>query len=378
MRTLPRFTHVALGLLAACARSAKPPDAGVAQGSSTVTVADSAQRARLRIARVDSSSFSPIILTTGTVAFSADRSTQVIAPMSGPVSRIMVSPGAQVRPGQALASVASPDFAAAIAAYRKALSAARNAQRIADLDEQLFANDALARRELDQARTDAAAAAADRDAALQQLQALGVDAATLDAIRDGRSTGPIEAVIRAPIAGTLVEKLITPGQLLQAGTTPCFAIADLSTVWVMANVFERDIGSVRHGDRAMIVTDASADSLAGVVDYVAALVDPATRATSVRLIVPNRALLLKRDMLVQVMIRSSTQRKGLLVPVGAVLRDDENLPYLFVAVQDTSFARRRIQLGGREGGRYEVVSGLVAGERIVVDGGLFLEAVGAR
>src|SRR6185369_13270251 len=102
------------------------------------------------------------------------------------------------------------------------------------------------------------------------------------------------------------------------------AIADLSTVWVMANVFERDIGSVRHGDRVMIVTDASADSLAGVVDYVAALVDPATRATSVRLIVPNRALLLKRDMLVQVMIRSSTQRKGLLVPVGAVLRDDEN------------------------------------------------------
>src|SRR5262249_10788924 len=153
--------------------------------------------------------------TTGTVAFSADRSTQVLAPMSGPVARILVNPGASIRAGEPLAAVVSPDFASAVASYRKADAVWQNAKRIADLDEQLFKNDALARRELDQARTDLAGAVADRESALQQLKSLGVDQETISAVEQGKSTGPIEAVIRAPIAGTLVEKLITPGQLLQ-------------------------------------------------------------------------------------------------------------------------------------------------------------------
>jgi cobalt-zinc-cadmium efflux system membrane fusion protein len=76
------------------------------------------------------------------------------------------------------------------------------------------------------------------------------------------------------------------------------------------------------------------------------------------------------------MIRSATARKGLLVPVPAVLRDDENLPYLFVAMADGTFARRRISLGNRIGARYEVTSGLAAGQRVVVDGALFLPAAG--
>jgi cobalt-zinc-cadmium efflux system membrane fusion protein len=360
-----------------CKRASDSADAPAAKPTdgSRVTV-DSAQRSRFRVETFDSAAFSPVITTTGTVAFSADRSTQVLAPMSGPVSRIFVNPGARVAAGEPLAAVASADFATAIASYRKADAAWRNAKRIADLDEQLFTNDALARRELDQARTDLAGAVADKEAALQQLKSLGVDDKTLQASEQGRSTGPIEALIRAPISGTLVEKLISPGQLLQAGTTPCFTIADLSSVWVMASVFERDIRSVHRGDLAVVTTDASPDSLKGVVDYVAALVDPSTRATAVRLIVPNKGEILKRDMLVQVSIRSKANRKGLLVPVAAVLRDDENLPYLFVAMPDGSFARRRIGLGSRVDGRYEVTSGLAARERVVVDGALFLPAAG--
>jgi cobalt-zinc-cadmium efflux system membrane fusion protein len=336
---------------------------------------DSAQRAHFKVEAVDSVTFAPEILTTGTVAFSADRSTQVIAPISGPVSQILVNPGDRVVPGQALARVSSADFAAAVASYRKADAAWRNAKRIADLDEQLFANDALARRELDQARTDLAGAVADKEAALIQLQTLGVDEQAIKAVEEGRSV-PLSAAIRAPIGGTLVEKLITPGQLLQAGTTPTFTIADLSTVWVMANVFEQDIRNVKRGDLAVVTTQASADSLTGTVDYVAALVDPNTKATAVRLVVPNRGQALKRDMLVQVAIRSRAARRGLLVPVASVLRDDENLPYLFVAMADGSYARRRVSLGNRVGDRYEVRSGLEAGERVVIDGALFLPSAG--
>ncbi|PYP41494.1 MAG: efflux RND transporter periplasmic adaptor subunit [Gemmatimonadetes bacterium] len=381
-RLAPPAATLATALLAAaCGRAADRSDAppsAAAKANPDHVVVDSGQRERFRIERSDSSTFFPSVITTGTVAFSGDRSTQVLAPISGPVSRILVTPGARVERGQPLAIVASPDFAAAVAAWRRADATARNAQRIAELDQQLFKNDALARRELEQAETDAAAAAADRDAALEQLHALGLDSAAVTAVREGRSAYAAQGVIRAPISGTLVEKLITPGQLLQAGSTPCFTVADLATVWVMANVFERDIRDVRKGEKAMVVTGAAPDSLPGAVDYVAALVDPATKATAVRLVVPNRREFLKRDMLVQVVIRSALPRKGLLVPVSAVLRDDENLPYLFIAMPDRSFLRRRIELGGRVADRYEVTSGLTAGEHVVVDGGLYLQTMAGR
>jgi cobalt-zinc-cadmium efflux system membrane fusion protein len=338
---------------------------------------DTAQRSRIHVEKVSPQSYRASVTTTGTVAFNGDHSTQVIAPISGPVARILVQPGARVERGQPLAVVSSGDFAEAVAGYRKAEGAWRNASRIATLDEQLFTNDALSRSDLEQARTDLAAATADRDAALSQLRSLGLDQALIDGIRDGKPVPTNESAIRAPIAGTVVEKLITPGQLIQTGTTPCFTIADLSTVWVMANVFESDVGSVRRGETALITTSAAPDTLSGKVDYVADLVDPATKATAVRVVVPNTKRLLRRDMLVRVTIRALTPSTGLLVPVAAVLRDDENLPYVYVAARE-GFARRRVELGGRVDDRYEIASGLTPGEPVVTDGALFLEGAATQ
>jgi cobalt-zinc-cadmium efflux system membrane fusion protein len=364
--------------IAGCSRGAEPRDHAVTSAVEAGTVElDTAQRTRIRTERVVPRAYSALINTNGTVAFNGDRSTQVIAPVSGPVSRILVAPGARVERGQPLATVSSPDFAEAVASYRKAEGAWRNAERIATLDEQLFANDALARSDLDQARTDLAAATADREAARSQLRSLGLDDTAIAAIRDGKPVSA-QAAVRAPIGGTLVERLITPGQLLQAGTTPCFTIADLSTVWVMANVFESDVGAVRRGEAAFVTTDASPDTLAGRVDYVADLVDPATKATAVRVVVPNPTRLLRRDMLVRVAIRASRPRTGITIPVAAVLRDDENLPFVYVAVTGGTFGRRRVDLGGRIGDRYEVASGLKPGESVVTDGALFLNGASTQ
>jgi membrane fusion protein, heavy metal efflux system len=366
---------------AGCGRGAGRPSDGDSVTTSAGQVAtvelDTAQRSRIHLEKVAPVSYTPSVTTTGTVAFNGDRSTQVIAPISGPVARILVSPGSQVERGQALAMVSSPDFAEAVAGYRKAEGAWRNASRIAALDEQLFTNDALSRSDLDQARTDLAAATADRDAAVSQLRALGLTETAIHAIRDGKPVPTNEGAVRAPIAGTLVEKLITPGQLLQAGSTPCFTIADLSTVWVMANVFEGDLSAVRRGETALITTNAAPDTLSGRVDYVADLVDPATKATAVRVVVPNKDRVLRRDMLVRVTIRALTPRTGLLVPVASVLRDDENLPYVYVAAPG-GFARRRVDLGGRVEDRYEIASGLKPGESVVTDGALFLEGAATQ
>jgi membrane fusion protein, heavy metal efflux system len=332
-----------------------------------------AQRARLHVITVAPSVFRPMVSTTGSVAFNGDRSTQVLSPVSGPVSQILVPLGARVGKGAALATVSSPDFASAIAAFRKAESSYRQLARVAALDEELFKTDAIAHRDVEQAQTDAAAAAADRDAALQQLRSLGVDAATIAAIQAGKAAGPIQAVIRAPISGTVVEKLINPGQLLQAGTTPTFTIADVASMWVTANVFDTDLPFVRKGERATITTDAGPYPVPGVVDYVAELVDPNTKATSVRILVPNPTGVLKRDMFVRVQIQADAQQSGFLVPTSAVLRDEQNLPFVFVELPSGGFDRRQVTLGARIGDGFQVLSGLVSGEKVVSEGALFLQ-----
>jgi cobalt-zinc-cadmium efflux system membrane fusion protein len=336
------------------------------------------QQAKVRVAAVTFAPFRTSVQTTGTVAFNGDRSTQVLSPVSGPITKILVNPGAYVREGTPLATVTSPDFAAAIATYRKAQSQYRNAQRIADLDAQLFKNDALARREAEQAATDAAGAAADRDAAIEQMRSLGVDDASINAMKEGGAAPSATAVIRAPIEGTVVEKLVTPGQLLQAGTTPAFTIADLSSVWVLANVFEADIGLVANGEKATITTGASPTPIEGTVTYVGSLVDPSSKATAVRILAPNPRGILKRDMLVNVSIRSAMSRNTLLLPLGAVLRDDQNLPFVFVSLPNGHYARRQIGLGSRTGDSLEVTSGITSGERIVMDGALFLQFAGSQ
>jgi cobalt-zinc-cadmium efflux system membrane fusion protein len=309
---------------------------------------------------------------TGIVDFDNDQATSVLAPISGPVSRLLVSVGDKVRKGQPLATVASPDYASAVSTYAKALVAARNARRIADADKDLSQHQGVSQREAEQAETDALGAEQDRGAALQALKSLDIDARTLRDIEAGKPVARVEGVIRAPLAGTVVERLITPGQLLQAATTPAFTVADLSRVWVMVQLFGADTMAVRVGNRATIVTGISPD-LYGRVDNIAALVNPDTRGVLARVVVDNPGDLLKKQMYVQVNLQSGVESTGILLPVSAVLRDDENLPFVYVAQADGSFARRHITLGSRVGDRYAVPEGLKAGDRVVTDGGLFMQ-----
>ena len=364
-----------LTLITLAAGCGAKPDAAVAAAAekpSSFKVSD-VQRAKLQIVTLATQSFAPVLEVTGTVAFNGDKSTQVLSPVSGPVSKLLVTLGANVTAGQPLATVASPDFAAAVATYRKAETTVRNTARILKLDEQLFAGDALARSELDQARSEAAGAEADRDASRLALRALGLDDATINAIRDGQRTAPVQGTIVATIPGTVVEKMINPGQLLTAGTTPAFTIADLSSMWVIASVYATDVALVTSGVPVDIVTDASTKSVRGLVDYVAPIVDPGTKAVTVRIVADNAGQLLKRDMFVRMMVHSRQQHSGLLVPAASVLRDDDNLPFVFVANADGGFTRRRVTLGFRVADRYEVVTGLKAGEQVVANGALFIQ-----
>jgi membrane fusion protein, heavy metal efflux system len=357
--------------VAGCSSKAEPQQAA-SDTPQNVTMTP-AQRQHIHLLTLAPASFHRAIETTGVVDFDNDQATSVLAPFSGPVARLLVAPGDKVHQGQPLALVDSPDFSAAISAYRKALISARNARRLADADKDLVQHEGVSRREAEQAQTDAASAEADRDAALQALVALDVDAGTIKAIQAGRAVARAQGIIRAPIAGTVVEKLITPGQLLQAGTTPCFTVADLSKVWVMAQVSAAELATIRVGDPAQVDSGMPGVALPGTVDNIAAVVNPDTRAVAARIVVLNPGDVLRKQMYVRVRIQSRQAGQGLLMPVSAMLRDDENLPFVYVVQHDGSFARRRVTLGPRNGDQYEVSDGLKPGDQIVVDGGLFVQ-----
>jgi cobalt-zinc-cadmium efflux system membrane fusion protein len=371
--TLARRALGGLILLGIACIGACSPDTGDQEKSTTPTnvTLTAAQRSNIQLYTVTVAGYRKAIDTAGLVDFDNDQATSVLAPFSGPVARLLVSPGEKVRKDQPLATVASPDFAAAVSAYRKAIATADTARRLADMDKDLLAHKGVSQREADQAQSDAVNAEADRSAALQALVALNIDAKSMADIRAGRPISRIEGVIRAPIAGTVVEKLITPGQLLQAGTTPCFTVADLARVWVQAQVFGGDVASVAVGDPVTVATGFT--SLAGRVDNIAAEVDPNTRSVNVRVVVDNSAGLLKKQMYVRAQIGARTESRNLLIPVSAVLRDDENLPFVYVAQSDDSFARRHVTLGNRAGDDYAIGEGLKPGERIVADGAIFLQ-----
>jgi membrane fusion protein, heavy metal efflux system len=376
---LPRVVPAWMALLAYVALVACSPKVeGPAQASVTPTTVKltPAQRQHIGIFTVSRAAFSQTIDAPGVVDFDNDQATSVIAPFSGPVVRILVNPGDKVAKGQPLALVQSGDFSTAVAAYSKAVAVARTNRKLADIDADLLQHNGVSAKEAAQAQTDAVSAEADRDAAAQAIVALGVTRGSIQALARGKAVGGAPGVIRSPIAGTVAERLVTPGQLVQAGTTACFTVANLSTVWVMAQIPDSDLPLLKVGDAASVT--GGTGHFSGALTNISAEVNADTRTVLARVVVDNPGDLLKKQMYVRVELKSRQPSSGLLVPVAAVLRDDENLPFVFVAQQDGGFARRSVTLGERTGDSYEITGGLTDGERIVDDGGIFLQFMQAQ
>ncbi len=363
---------IVIALTAIAVVACSPDNNSNANTPSNVTLTPD-QLQHIRVVTVGVSDFHKSVDANGIVDFDNDRSTAILAPISGPVSRLLVDLGAHVRKGEALAEVESPDYATAVTTYRKTDAAARNARRLADLDKDLLAHSSISAREASQAESDAVGAESDRDAAKQALVALDLDPSAIRNVIAGRAVSRIVGTIRAPMTGTVVERQITPGQLLQAGTTPCFTVAELGRIWVMAQIFGADLELVHPGDPVTIQTGVGSKPVSGTVDNVGSVVDPDTRSVSVRVVADNPEGLLKKAMYVRVTIQDRQTARGLLVPVSSILRDDENLPFVYVEQKDGTFARRHVTPGYRAGEETEIATGLRPGERVVADGAIFLQ-----
>ncbi len=348
------------------------PDKAQPIDASLFTVSQD-QLPHLRLIPVRRAAWRTRIDTTGTVDWDADHTTSAITQVSGPITRILVDYGSHVRAGDPLLYVASPDISNAIATYRKAQDQQELALKALNRMKELLAHGAAAQKDME------AAQAAYNDAATDvqnSLQALKIFAITPQQLKNAEEQGvPIspDLAVRAPITGTVVQKLVTPGQLIQAGSTTCFLLSDTSTVWVQGHIFDRDLPSVHVGDPVEESSSSLGRTFQGRVSYIGAMVDPDTRTTPVRIVTRNSGDLLKKDMYLDAVIRTKTEKNVLSVPVSAVLHDSENEPFVYVEVHPRTFARRSVALGAQQDGAVEIRNGLKEGEDVVSEGSVFLQ-----
>jgi len=355
---------------AAKAAAAAPPEASAA--TPAYFSVPSEQMSHIQVVAVRSAAFDTELRTTGTVDWDNDRTTQAITQVGGPITRILVDTGTRVGAGQPLLYVASPDVTAAFANYRKAQNKVDLSKRNLDRSRDLLDHKAIAQRDFEQVQADYNDAMTDLETASQALRILGVPPKEIEAALQSDTVRP-ELPMRAPIAGTIVQKLVNPGQVIQAGSTAAFVISNVATVWVQAHVYEQDLSKVRVGDEADVTTAAYPTTFHGKVTYVGSMLDPATRTTPVRIVTGNPDGHLKKDQFVDIVMRDKAQRHALVVPTSAVLYDPENLPFVYVQVEQNKFAQRPVSLGTQHGDVTEVEKGVTESDRVVAQGSLFLQ-----
>jgi cobalt-zinc-cadmium efflux system membrane fusion protein len=374
------FTVAAMTLCSAgCGSGPGETESKMTSYSTGQTKADTAelftlppeQLAHIQVVSVEKSKVPRALRLTGAVAYNAFKTTPVFSAVGGPVQEILAEPGQNVRTGQTLLTVTSPDYSAARSAYLKAVSTFQLADKNYERSKDLYEHKAIAERDLQQAESDRAQAQADQQSAEDGLRALGIHDPELLVKEPPKTTGQIP--VPAPVAGQIVERLVGPGQLLQAGSTQCFTISDMSTVWVLVNVYQNDLAFVRIGDNVDITTDAYPDKFRGRISYIADALDPNTRTLQARIVTENPGYKLKKDMYVTATVHAGALANALTVPDASVLRDTENQPFVYVQVASNQFARRLVKVGDSQDGRTLVQDGLKEGEHLVGDGSLFLQ-----
>ena len=306
---------------------------------------------------------------TGEVAYNSYLTTPVITQVGGPVSRIVVTPGEHVTAGQPLLYVASPDYSLLRSAYIKARDAFQLADRFYKRAQDLYAHQAISQADLEQAESNRPQAEADRQSSEQAIRVLGIT--NPESILTAPSTA--ELPLLAPLAGEIVERLCSPGELLQAGATQCFTLSDMNSVWVLVNVYQNDIANVHVGEDVAIDDETYPGVVRGKIQYVAPALDPTTRTLQARIEASNPGERLKKDMYVTAEVHAGVIPNALLVPDAAVLRDTENMPYVYMQTGASQFARRMVTLGESQSGKTQILNGLQAGDKIVGDGSLFLQ-----
>lgn len=306
---------------------------------------------------------------TAKVETDARRIARVGSPVSGRILRLLVFEGQHVPAGTVLATLHSTDLSDAQLALVKAHSQQTLDEAATRRAEQLVAADVIGRAELERRKAELLQANAEAASYRTQLRGLGMGEAQIQRV-ESTSRLSAEYPIVTPRAGTVLERKITAGQVVQPAD-PAFTIADLSTVWVTANVPEEEASGLRNGMGVTVRIPALPEmKVSGRLAYVAPIVDDATRTVQVRMDLPNPHGAFKPDELASMTFTGKPEPK-LTVPTTAVVRE-ENKDYVFVQTGPKRFRMREVSLGNEQDDRRVVLSGVNEDERIVLDGAFHL------
>jgi cobalt-zinc-cadmium efflux system membrane fusion protein len=369
------------------AEKKKTTDAPNADESAVSTIALSPeQRANVAVEIVGPRTLTFDVTAPGKIAFNGNRVTPVFSQFNGRLVKLNVEINQTVRAGAILGMIDTPDIISSQSDFQQALTNERTARTALDLArrtreraERLAAAEAIPQRDLQQAQADESRAADDVqrargavEAARGKLLSAGMSAAEIEQLAAGGRAVNRTVPLVAPIGGTIIERKAGLGQIVQAGAgDPLMLIADLSTVWVNADVYEDQLSKVRIGASVRIQTPAYPnETFAARIDQIGSVVDPDKHTVSVRCVVANREGRLKPNMFANVIFNSATTQNALTVPVSAVVT--EGAKRVVFVENGGTFEKREIETGGETEGAVIVKSGLKPGERVVVQGGLLV------
>jgi len=371
MKRLMKPTLLAIVLvlgLSACQQKADPPAATVAADLSLITVKPEFLQ-RLKTAPVGGGETTETLRVPARIEVDEQRVARIGAAVTGRVTQVHAILGQRVKTGDTLATLHSAELSAAQLVYLKALSQEQLQRSAVDRAKLLFKADVIGAAELQKRENELSQAQAELQASYDQLSVMGMTKSAKLQLAKTRTVKSISS-ITATLNGAIIERKVTPGQVVQPADS-LFTVADLSHVWVVAEVPEQQGGLVKKGEIAQAVVPAlNGKRITGKLIYVADTVNPDRRTVMVHMDVANADGILKPEMLASMLIQSAPQQR-LLVPSSAIVREF-NKDHVFVQLDAKSFKLRAVSLGEESNGYMTVVSGLIDGERIVIEGAFHL------
>jgi len=314
---------------------------------------------------------------TGRLYWDDDITVRVFTPVAGRVIALRADLGQAIPAGTPLAEIDSPDFGQALASARTAVGNLAAAEKAYRRSQELLQHGAAAQKDVEAAEAACVAAVAERDRAEAVLANYG---------GSDKSTNSVY-ILRSPIAGVLVEKNINPGQELRADLmlanapnlfAPIFVVSDPAKLWLQIDVAESDLSSLQPGQHLQITSRAFPGRVFdGKVDNISDTMDPATRTIKVRGVVNNPDKLLKAEMYVMVEVAQNPDQAGQMgVEVSSkalFMKGDDS--YLFIEESPGHFQRKLVKVGVEKDSKVPVLEGVNAGQRVVTEGALLLQAL---
>jgi len=357
-----------LGGLSACKEKPETVSNALAADPNLVNAPDTLLKV-LKVADAGTAPVSETLRVAGRVDFDEQRVARIGAPVTGRVTELLANPGDPVKQGQPLAQLHSVELGNAQLAYVKAAAQAKLQAQNAERARLLFTSDVIGAAELQRRESEYAIAQAEQRAAADQLRVLGISAKSLDTMASSGGINSVSPVV-ATLSGIVVERKVAKGQVVQPADA-LYTVADLSRVWVIAQVPEAESSAAKLGQTVQVEVPALGNGpLSGKLIFVSDIVNPETRTVTVRTEMENPRRDLKPAMLATMLIQSRPQEK-LVVPSAAVVRED-NGDYIFVATGPAQFRLTSVKLGPEQDHLRVVESGLKVGEKIVVEGAFHL------